>query len=145
MKAGIVFFSIIYMLIMFNTSWADEHKIIYLIDGVGAEGILMLGDNNPVRENQEQSKWHNYSEHNLIYKVDKENKVTAIYCGGSNCVTNKNVQVGMQKKYVIRRYGAPQAETMGEKTSSGKVIFRYSGIGFLMDNDSIDGIYIYGR
>lgn len=145
MKAGIVFFSIMCMLIMFNTSWAGERKIIYLIDGVGAEDKLMLGEDNPVKENKGQSKWHEYSKFNLFYKLNNEDKVIAIYCKASNCVTNKNVQVGMQIKYVIRRYGAPQVETKSDETSSGKEIFRYSGIGFRIMKDRVSGIFIYMR
>lgn len=113
---------------------------IYLVAGVGAEGVLELGQQMESPGPGRLGEWRTTA-NGLRFKVDKKGRVVLIACDKRHCATDRNVVAGMRLNVVFQRYGAP----IDEKKLKDGTFYRYRGTGFKIQDGVVREIYVFPR
>ena len=92
---------------------------LYLINGVGLPGTLVIGQ----KASGKEGAWIVHSS-DLKYKVNNKGLAVLIKCVGNKCIADHDITVGTSKGTLLRRYGLPDREqTLGQlyRAISGSV------------------------
>lgn len=111
---------------------------IYLVQGQGAEGSVVLGQTRDAKAAQtDREGWYPVAgQDGLAYRLGGDGRVAILRCQVAACITDRGVRVGDSESVVIRRYGAPLAD------AGATGLLRYPGIGFLVRDGRVSVIYI---
>ena len=112
---------------------------LYLINGVGLPGTLVIGQ----KASGKEGAWIVHSS-DLKYKVNNKGLVVLIKCVGNKCIADHDITVGTSKGTLLRRYGLPDREQTLKTEGESETLFEYQGIGFGINNEGIiRAIYIF--
>lgn len=115
----------------------------FLVPGVGLQGNLEIGGPAPPNSEIRGNNWTEVGKTGIHFKVSRHTggvRVALIRCEQS-CVTDRGIGIGSQLKEVFRRYGYPLKTRKSSKSS--KMFLTYRGIGFRLENNTVDAIYIF--
>ncbi len=111
---------------------------LFLENGVGLPGELEIGQKGNSLPEGKEGEWLE-DPSGLKFKVDTRGVVALILCEQKGCIAEHNVGVGTPAKILLRRYGAPNQE----KRLKNGVFFRYQGVGFRIQKEIVEAIYIF--
>jgi hypothetical protein len=125
----------------------------YLVQGIGAEGVLEIGGRPPADAVRQADGWLRTKDGSLDFRVGANGLVAIIRCTSGRCTTDRNVRVGAAESVVLQRYGSPtrekssstQAAAADAGGGSRKTLYIYTGASFAIQEGKVQAIYILAR